>query len=608
MNRLLALAAAASIAATASAQCFTAGAGTQVTAWTWTFTNDDGVSTNHEPLGFAFPVAGAAAGTFSHIRIGSNGWLMLTDGVAATGLPGNSNYGSAAALAGVAGDFPVVAPFWGDLFWTAAATNGVFVETNPGVSCKVTWLNVRDYNSAAAGAYSFSVELLVTGEVKLTYNTAVNNKTTQSFTNFVGVSARNGVAVPSASDFVPGPATSTGGMIFQSFALNTFDGQDRTMTFTPSGAGWVETITCSVLGASHTSYGSGCYNSSDSAYFAFATAALASPALSNTAITLTPAGGGYLMTSGGAFLPVGSVQATPTIVANGDDTEQFVPFTTGSFPGATGLAVCSNGFVSLATGNNTTWNVTAPLMLNDPQTSFRSAHDMNPTIAGSGQIKHEESPGLTMVTWDGVWDFGGTSAADANNVQIQLYPNGVVVIAWGTLSTLGASGIGYVVGYSPGGPSANLGSLSYPSSLPHVISSANLTSMALAASPAPVSTPSTGTLVTYTQSNIPEAAPTSGVYLGITILSVGQNLAGQDLTFLGMPGCSLHVSSLDLTLAFVGATNSLTTQFQIPAGAPYGFQLFAQSAALVQPNSLPNGQNAFGATLSNAVASFISFF
>jgi hypothetical protein len=597
----------ATVAATASAQCFTAGAGTQVTTWNWTFTNDDGVSTNHIPLSFNFPIAGAAAASFNNVRIGSNGWLMLTDGTLDTGLPGNSNYGSPATLAGAAGEFPIVAGFWGDLFWGAAATDGVFVETNPGVSAKFVWANVRDYNSAAAGAYSFAIELFATGDVQLSYNGVVNNKTTQGFTNHVGVSPRNGVAVPSASDFVPGPASSAG-MIYEPFALNTFDGQDKSLLFVASGAGWNEVVSCQIQSASHTAYGAGCYSSSDSAYQAWGTAGAASPVLSNTAITFTPAGGSYVITNGGSFIPVGSVQAVPTIVANSDDTETVVPFTTGSFPGSTGLAICSNGFISLATGNNTTWNQSVSLLLGDPQTSFRSAHDMNPTLVGSGQIKYEESPGITMVTWDGVWDYNGTSAADANTIQIQTYPSGVVTIVWGTLSPLGASGIGYYVGYSPGGSSIDAGPIDLATALPYVVGSANMVPMSLSATPAPVSTVGSGTLVTYTQSDIPEAAPASGVYVGATILSIGQDLPGADLGFLGMPGCSLHVTSLDLLIAFVGGTNSLTTQFQVPAGVTIGTELFAQSVALVVPGSLPNGQNTFGATLSNAVASYISIF
>ncbi len=189
-------------------------------------------------------------------------------------------------------------------------------------------------------------------------------------------------------------------------------------------------------------------------------------------------------------------------------------------------------------------------------------------------------------------------------MQMQFYPSGQVVISWGALSSLGASGIGYLVGFSPSGASTDPGSVNLLGSLPYV--HAPLTPMALSAAPAPVSTVSTGTNVTYTQSNIPAAGP--GVYIGLTIISVGQDLAGTDLGFLGMPGCNLHVTSLDVTSAFVGASDTLTTSFFVPPGAPYGFQLYAQAAAPFPPASLPNGQNPFGATLSNGVASFISPF
>ena len=232
---------------------------------------------------------------------------------------------------------------------------------------------------------------------------------------------------------------------------------------------------------------------------------------------------------------------------------------------------------------------------------------MNPTEPGSGQITYEESAGVTMVTWDGVYDYDGLTAADANTIQMQFYPNGTVVIAWGTLSTLGASGIGHYVGYSPAGPS-NVNEINFATQLPYQVATINAPAISLAASPAPVSTVGSGTLVTYTQTNIPEAAPASGVYLGTTIISLGQDLPGTSLALAGMPGCNLHIASLDLLIAFVGTTNSLTTQFQVPAGVSYGFQLYAQAAALVVPNSLPNGQNAFGATVSNGVASFISAF
>lgn len=606
MNRILAtLSVAAALAASVSAQCFNPAGGTSVAAsliaiTAFDPTHDEG-RTPVTPLGFTFTVPGG--GTYTDCVIESNGVIYLANGVNPPFL-GTYQVGSLANLAGAAGTLPRIAPYWRDI-WAMPTGWDITTSSVPGVSFKATWINTTNYG-ATATPKSFSAQLFATGVVEYTYDNLVVQTST-----FVGIGGGNAVGAGSlASNFAGNPTGGTVAMMFETFTAANWDLSNRTIRFTPNAVGgWNVSTPCTSPVASHTSYGSGCYLTSDSVYQSFATAALASPALSNTAITFTPTGSGsYALTSGGGLLPVGSVQATPTIVANGDDTTQTVPFTTGSFPGSTGLAICSNGHVGLAAGNNSTWNVTAALLLNDPQTSFRSAHDMNPTLAGSGQIKYEESAALTMVTWDGVWDFAGTSVNDANTIQMQFYPSGQVVIAWGTLSTLGASGIGYVVGYSPGGPSTNLGSTNLATSLPYVTSPLNLSPMSLSATPAPVSTAASGTLVTYTQNNIPQAAPASGVYLGITIISLGQNLPGTDLGFLGMPGCNLHVNSLDVTLAFVGAANSLTTQFQIPAGAPYGFQLFAQSAALIQPNSLPNGQNAFGATLSNALASFIAPF
>ena len=58
----------------------------------------------------------------------------------------------------------------------------------------------------------------------------------------------------------------------------------------------------------------------------------------------------------------------------------------------------------------------------------------------------------------------------------------------------------------------------------------------------------------------------------------------------------------------VGATPSQFVTFPLPPAIPPGLELFSQSAALIQPNSLPNGQNAFGLTTSNGVRSYINPF
>ncbi len=104
---------------------------------------------------------------------------------------------------------------------------------------------------------------------------------------------------------------------------------------------------------------------------------------------------------------------------------------------------------------------------------------------------------------------------------------------------------------------------------------------------------------------MPALAP--GLYVGLHILSIGQVPApGIDLGFLGAPGCAALVAGIDLGQSMVGGSSSQTTTLTIPAGIPSGAQIFSQSIALFPPNSLPNGQNAFGAVTSNGVKSFVN--
>jgi hypothetical protein len=130
--------------------------------------------------------------------------------------------------------------------------------------------------------------------------------------------------------------------------------------------------------------------------------------------------------------------------------------------------------------------------------------------------------------------------------------------------------------------------------------------LSLTASPTPVSTATAGTLVTYTVADVPEAAPQASVHFGVVIVSLAQDAGGTSLASLGLPGCDLFVGSLDVPIAFAGATSTVTAPFEVPADVPCGVAFFAQAVALVTPFSLPNGQNAFGAVTSNGVASFVA--
>ena len=614
MNRILAsLSAASLLVASAAAQCATPSGGTQITTWGWTYTNDDGISSNHVPLGFNFPIAGAAATTFNNVRVGSNGWVMLTDGTNSAGLPGNSTYGSVTALGGgVAGDFPILAPFWGDLWWDGNTTDGVFVSNNPGISCKISWVNVRDYFAANTLNYSFAVELFVTGEVRMHYSTNAQNVTLQAFSNVVGVSCRNGVAAPTASDLFPNVATSIGGMIYETYPQNGFDGSGTSLVLTPAGLGWV-TTNCTGTPASNSLYGTGCYDIPATGFYELlANATVASTALQGNAMLLTRNANGYtsVWLPGVASALYVAPTAGATVLALTDDGDVAVPLGT-PLPTPAGpasqLNVSGNGIITIgALGNNAfDYTPTGTDFASATEAAFYSWHDFNVSEAGSGQVKSEQVGNTLYITYDDVENYASPSVANRSTLQCQFDLNsGNVTWVWLTIDSNATSTFGssHLVGVRGLGPITDGGT--------QILSAAPLTNTHNFVLPLDLTASAPlvyGTSVTYTTSNIPEFAAGSGIYIGMHILSLGQN-PGVDLGFIGAPGCSAYVTSLDLTTTLVGFTPSQTNTITVPASGPAGFQLFSQSVGLITPNSLPNGQNAFGLVTSNAIAHTLNSF
>ncbi|HEX6810729.1 MAG TPA: hypothetical protein VF384_03810 [Planctomycetota bacterium] len=339
--------------------------------------------------------------------------------------------------------------------------------------------------------------------------------------------------------------------------------------------------------ASAAPYGTGCINVPDvSTYELFGTSAAFD--LDNTSMSLVPTGTGYLAVPGlTSFVPP---SGTATTLSLGDDTETTVtlsaPMPIGS-TSTTQLTVCSNGFVSAGTGNGTAYTPDPTVFLNGPRAWWSLVwHDLNPAIVGSGQVKFEEVGGVAYVTWDGVWDYGGTSVANANTFQAQFdIATGLVHYVWQTVSN---SGNGILTGISNAGPSPNPGSMDISAALPstYIASTFATLPLALASSARPV----IGTSISLNSTQVPPAG-----LVGLQILGLTEFTAGIDLTFLGMPGCNLH-TTLDATATFfpVGGTGS--SPFAIP-GLPAlaGTVIRTQSAVWVP------GINAFGFITSNGV-------
>ncbi|MEO6597312.1 MAG: hypothetical protein ABIP94_21420 [Planctomycetota bacterium] len=348
----------------------------------------------------------------------------------------------------------------------------------------------------------------------------------------------------------------------------------------PTGTGTVATAT---------SVGAGCIAKYTSFYQNFVQASAFD--LNGSAMTLFRVLPGYVAVQVGTFMPPsGGASVLPLL----DDDELTQPLTT-AFPydggSATSLTICSNGFVSVNPGNFTNFVPSVSELLNDPETSWRSWHDYNTTEIGSGQIKFEQIGSVAVITWDGVWDYGGTSVADASTFQFQFdSSNGSIALVWQTMSPNGGATLtGFLVGYSPGGPSANPGQVDISVALPlAAISTVGADLMPLSLTS--VSRPVTGSNWTMQTGNI----PATGV-IGVEILGLS-NPGIPDLTIIGMPACGLY-TSLDLLNGFPVAGSTHNWGPAIPANPSLINQhVFASSAVFQVPPV-----NAFGAISSNGI-------
>jgi hypothetical protein len=334
------------------------------------------------------------------------------------------------------------------------------------------------------------------------------------------------------------------------------------------------------VGASNTVLGTGCGQQHASIY------ELLSPAsfdLANRVINMNPTNHGFTVNTIGGLLPVGSV-GTPVTLGLGDDAEVTVPFTVGSFLDWTGVTVCSNGIVSKATGNSTTWAVSVALMLNSPQTAVWAWHDYNPQAPGSGQIKFEESPQLTVITWDGVYTYGDPTPT---TMQIQLHFGGQIVIAFGSVSANGTRP--HLVGYSPGGPNTDPGPFDFTSLLPFYETSTNspdAPALALSALTRPIA----GATWNLQLANVPPST-----VFGVDILGVSDP-GILDLAAIGMPGCQLRASLDSLMVWAHGSGTTHNYAWQVPSLALLGASVYTASATFSnQP------VNTFGAVISNGI-------
>ena len=347
----------------------------------------------------------------------------------------------------------------------------------------------------------------------------------------------------------------------------------------PSGSGSVATATA---------YGTGCYKNFASFYELFPDMTLFD--LSNTALTMLPTGTGYTVIPGiTAYVPP-SPAAVP--LALGDDAEASVNLTQ-PFPcdgGATStLAVCSNGFVAVGSGNYILYDAYLGDLLDGSQTAWWIWQDLDTSTPGSGQVMFEEIGGIAYITFDGVYNYGGTSAADANTFQFQFdTASGIVHMVTQTISTLNYSTA--MFGYSPGGTSPDPTASDLSATLPNTFSLSSRANESNGLQLSAAGRPVLGNTLSLDTGSIP-----TGTAIGALLLGFGQINPGFDLSVIGMPGC-FQYAMLNAKLLFLvnGASGS------VPLGMP-NIPAFAGMHVYAQSITFTSGVNAFNMLSSNGL-------
>lgn len=347
--------------------------------------------------------------------------------------------------------------------------------------------------------------------------------------------------------------------------------------------------------ASYSNYGTGCYDSAVSFYENFSPAPSfdlgGSASTVNTVMMIPNGQGGYTV------IPGGNAWWTP-VAANlglGDDTSSPPITTSFSFPypgGSTSsLIVSSNGVIGLtATGGTLTGYPSPGTLLGEGARFAPLWTDLDPSAAtgGGSVILDDDAPnGVVYVTWTAVpiWEATVSNPRFLNTFQVALHSSGLVEFRYQACSEPATSGLGVLVGFSPGGASRDPGNRDISVAMPFNTAT-DRSALALTASARPV----IGTSINLVTSNIP-----TGTTVGANILSFSQYNPGLDLTGIGMPGCRQYVG-LDTTRVFLVAGSSASVALNIPnLPGLGGLHVFSQSA------TFSTGFNPLGVIASNGV-------
>lgn len=332
--------------------------------------------------------------------------------------------------------------------------------------------------------------------------------------------------------------------------------------------------------ATATPYGAGCYLASKAFYELFAASSAFD--LDNTRMRLVRNGNFYIASAAGNYV---APTAAATVLNLGDDAFTTVNLNgTFPFPGGTttSFEVCSNGFVSVGTGNGSATAPTAAAWLGSTQQRWGTWHDFDPSPTASGKVKFQKIGAIAYVTWDGVFDFNTTTP---NTWQLQFDLNtGNVTYAWQSMSHLGNA---LLVGCAAAAPNNDAGNRDISASLGASFrtSAQNLQPLSLTST-----LPVLGTTMALTTTSYPTTST-----LGVLAESFVQHDPGIDLSSFGMHGCRQYLNADVTSIMLLNGGTGVYQQSLPNSNSMLGVQFLAQSFVFAP------GANATGVIASNGM-------
>ena len=291
-----------------------------------------------------------------------------------------------------------------------------------------------------------------------------------------------------------------------------------------------------------------------------------------------------------------SIVMTPATLAGG------FPYPNAAGATVTDITINSNGRVYLGATTDATFATNgAPYAGLGPFQGLTGAGlanlavfnvDLDPTTGGNMWYEDPSPNGGVRITWDNIFNWQDATftgqAAGANFMQMELFPDGRVTMAYGSALTTGGSAANDgLVGFSAGGGEPITTMVDW-SAITGLQTGDGLVPVTLAVDARPV----LGTTVNLITSGIP-----SGAFGTISILSVGTIQPGIDLGIIGMPGCDANVDIVNAVLDFVVGSPTATRAFALPATPALSGQT-AYSQSLV----VAAGVNPLGGLTTNGVA------